>query len=65
MHFISRTFQYADFADHAGELDCSTDNRPVDELLQFINGNAGGKTSEVKPSTKAAKRQRQKMKKVC
>ena len=53
---------------HPGEHDCLTDNRSVDELLTFINGeksdDTGNDTHHVKISSKAAKRHRQKMKKV-
>ena len=56
-----------DFPDHAKGLDYLTDDRPLEELLKFINGNTGEEATEnheVKTSSKAAKRQRQKLKKV-
>lgn len=59
--------QVIDYSDHHTGLSCITDTRSVDELLMFINGDPEQKSAqnvENKASSKAAKRQRQKQKKV-
>jgi hypothetical protein len=57
--------QAVDFSDYSKGLSCITDTRSVDELLTFINGeqDTEGRIKN-KASSKAAKRQRQKQKKV-
>ena len=52
------------FQDYPKGLSCITDTRSVDELLTFINGEPDTENMKNKASSKAAKRQRQKQKKV-
>jgi hypothetical protein len=61
----SISLQTTDLSDHPKHLSCISDTRPVDELLTFINGEQDtDENMKNKANSKAAKRQRQKQKKV-